>query len=181
MGVPGKLKTLLDRLTATRAGYLDNLDAAVSSRAAASTALTNATWTDAKSNKLTNAAQEDSPLLDVPISNGIVSTTYASNSTTSYTDAINYTGSGVLQLAACVVSGSVWNDQATMDIIIDGVTVLTVTTQMGTGSVGQGVGYYITSPVAFSSVPFKSSLRIRHKGLTATSTSYVYYALVKTS
>jgi len=31
-GVPGKLKTLLDRLTATRAGLLDNLNATVSSR-----------------------------------------------------------------------------------------------------------------------------------------------------
>lgn len=47
-GVPGRLKALLDRLTATRAGYLDNLtnlDAAVTSRAAASTALSTATWT----------------------------------------------------------------------------------------------------------------------------------------
>lgn len=38
LGVPGKLKTLLDRLTATRAGYLDNLpdlDTTVSSRAPA--------------------------------------------------------------------------------------------------------------------------------------------------
>lgn len=38
LGVPGKLKTLIDRLTATRAGYLDNLtdlDTTVSSRAPA--------------------------------------------------------------------------------------------------------------------------------------------------
>lgn len=45
MGVPGKLKTLLDRLTATRAGNLDNLDAAVTTRAPASTALSTSTWT----------------------------------------------------------------------------------------------------------------------------------------
>jgi len=30
LGVPAKLKTLTDRLTATRAGYLDNLDAPIS-------------------------------------------------------------------------------------------------------------------------------------------------------
>lgn len=36
MGVPGKLKTLLDRLTSTRATALDNLDAAISTRASAS-------------------------------------------------------------------------------------------------------------------------------------------------
>ena len=46
-GVPGKLKTLLDRMTATRAANLDKLDANISTRAAASTALSNATWTEA--------------------------------------------------------------------------------------------------------------------------------------
>jgi hypothetical protein len=52
MGLPGKIKTLLDRLTATRAGYLDRLDAAVTTRAAASTALTNTTWTDTRAGYL---------------------------------------------------------------------------------------------------------------------------------
>lgn len=51
-GVPGKLKTMLDRLTATRAANLDKLDANVSTRAAASTALSNAVWTDARAGKL---------------------------------------------------------------------------------------------------------------------------------
>ena len=51
-GVPGKLKTLIDRLTATRAANLDKLDATVSSRAAASTALSNAVWSDARAAKL---------------------------------------------------------------------------------------------------------------------------------
>ena len=51
-GVPGKLKTMLDRLTATRAANLDNLNTTISSRAAASTALTNAVWTDARAGKL---------------------------------------------------------------------------------------------------------------------------------
>ena len=48
LGVPGKLKTLTDRLTADRAANLDDLDTTVSSRAAASTALSSATWTNTK-------------------------------------------------------------------------------------------------------------------------------------
>lgn len=44
-GLPGQIATVLSRLTSTRAGLLDNLDAAVSTRAAASTALSTATWT----------------------------------------------------------------------------------------------------------------------------------------
>ena len=51
-GVPGKLKTMLDRLTATRAANLDKLDANITTRAAASTALSNAVWSDARAAKL---------------------------------------------------------------------------------------------------------------------------------
>lgn len=56
LGVPGKLKTISDYLTthfaSTRAAKIDNLDAAISTRAAAATALTNATWTDVRAAKL---------------------------------------------------------------------------------------------------------------------------------
>lgn len=49
LGVPGKLKTITDYLTTnlstTRAAKIDNLDAAMSTRAAAATALSTATWT----------------------------------------------------------------------------------------------------------------------------------------
>ena len=69
-GVPGKLKTVLDRLTATRAANLDDLDVAVSTRmpgsateqgridvaistrAAASTALSTVNWTTVRAGKL---------------------------------------------------------------------------------------------------------------------------------
>lgn len=51
-GLPGKLKVLVDRLTSTRAANLDNLNATVSSRAPASTALSNAVWSDARAAKL---------------------------------------------------------------------------------------------------------------------------------
>jgi hypothetical protein len=55
MGVPGKLKKLLDRLTSTRAGYLDNLprlDTNIASRAPASTALSSSTWTATRAARL---------------------------------------------------------------------------------------------------------------------------------
>lgn len=52
--VPGKLKALADRLTATRADNLDHLDADVSSRAPASTAVSNTVLTDARIGKLDN-------------------------------------------------------------------------------------------------------------------------------
>lgn len=54
VGIPGKLKTLLDRLTSTRATNLDNLNATVSSRAPASSALSSATWTGTRAAKLDN-------------------------------------------------------------------------------------------------------------------------------
>lgn len=55
-GVPGKLATIYTHLTtylsSTRAAKIDNLDTTISSRAAASTALSNATWTNAKADYL---------------------------------------------------------------------------------------------------------------------------------
>ena len=52
MGIPGKVKTLLDRLTSARASNLDNLNTTISSRAAASTALSTATWTNTRAGYL---------------------------------------------------------------------------------------------------------------------------------
>ena len=53
-GVPGKLKALADRLTAARADNLDHLDADISSRAPANTAVSNAVLTDVRVAKLDN-------------------------------------------------------------------------------------------------------------------------------
>lgn len=57
LGVPSAVKTLLDRLTATRAANLDNLNATISSRAAASTAVSNADYTTARAAKLDASIQ----------------------------------------------------------------------------------------------------------------------------
>ena len=45
LGLPGRIKILIDRITSTRASNLDNLNATVSSRAPASTALSSSVWT----------------------------------------------------------------------------------------------------------------------------------------
>jgi len=56
LGVPGKLKTISDFLTVNwtiaRAAKVDNLDAAISTRAPSSTALSTATWTSTRAAKL---------------------------------------------------------------------------------------------------------------------------------
>jgi hypothetical protein len=53
LGIPGKLKTLTDRLTSARAGYLDNLNTNLAVLPApASTALSTATWTGTKAGYL---------------------------------------------------------------------------------------------------------------------------------
>jgi hypothetical protein len=61
LGVPGKIKAVYDHLTthlaSARAAKIDNLDAAISTRAAASTALSNATWTNALASILGNTIQ----------------------------------------------------------------------------------------------------------------------------
>ena len=70
-GVPGKLKTLIDRLTATRAANLDKLDANITTRAAASTALSKAVWTDARAGKLDLVGDPVSPMDEVPLAVGL--------------------------------------------------------------------------------------------------------------
>lgn len=54
LGLPGRIKVLIDRLTASRASNLDNLNATVSSRAPASTAVSNATLTNPRIANLDN-------------------------------------------------------------------------------------------------------------------------------
>lgn len=52
LAVPGRTKKLVDRLTQARADKLDFLDVAVSGRAAAATAVSNADYTAARAAKL---------------------------------------------------------------------------------------------------------------------------------
>jgi hypothetical protein len=86
--VPGKLKTLLDRLSDARATKIDNLDAAITTRAAAATAVSNVDLTGtrigyldklnisgnvASAAGLAAVALEATPLLSPPMASGLVS------------------------------------------------------------------------------------------------------------
>lgn len=51
-GIPGKIKVLLDRVTATRAANLDKLDATVSTRSTSTEVAKAATWTQALADKI---------------------------------------------------------------------------------------------------------------------------------
>ncbi len=61
--IAGYVDELESRLTATRAAKIDNLDATISSRASATTALTNATWTDVKAGHLDSSISAVSAVL----------------------------------------------------------------------------------------------------------------------
>lgn len=173
-GVPGKLKTLLDRLTAARAGYLDRLDATISSRAAASTALSNATWTNTRAGKLDLIKQSpvDSPPAADGLSGAVLSYTsppdyrvvggaqFTTGSTTLVT-ALSVTGAGVLNFLT-VTGGS--DIGAQVVITIDGVVALNTTFS---GAAAQSttmviVGAFMQSySIALDQVPFRSSLLVQ--------------------
>lgn len=55
LGLSGKLQALIDRLTAGRAAAIDNIDAALSTRAPTATALSNATWSSSLATLLAGA------------------------------------------------------------------------------------------------------------------------------
>lgn len=152
-GVPGKLKTLIDRLTAARAANLDKLDANISTRAAASTALSNATWNGTLAANLgalttARAAKLDllpiiNPVAESPIAANwpalssapfsrtadvvctVVGGTTFSTSSTSLVNVVTITGRGVLNFVA--VTQMSYTGTLQLQIIIDGVTVLDAT------------------------------------------------------
>lgn len=68
-----QVMALVGRLTASRAAALDQLDAPVSTRAVASTALNNSTWSNARAGKLDNldAAVTSRAPANTALSNGV--------------------------------------------------------------------------------------------------------------
>ncbi len=198
LGLPAKVKTLVDRLTSTRATNLDNLDAAVSTRSAASTALSNAVWSDARAGKLDTAALEASPLLSAPIASGLMPTAptilyitsyqdvytknsgleHASTTSTSYVNAVNYTGKGVLEFAG--LQSETAAATATMQITIDGV-VVHLSTVAGTGGGAANVAAMVgvinkaECGISLSWVPFKTSLKIEYKTSAGTARAFTKY------
>lgn len=208
LGVPGKLKTLIDYLNAnlstTRAAKIDNLDAAISTRAPSSTALSNANYTAARAGYLDNlgggaVALRSDPLLSPPIaanfpgltapSAAIMASTntgqlsLGSGITSSPTpvDVLNITGAGVLNF---LVISNAWNNAQNifLRLIIDGVTVVDAAAN-GT-PVGQAclcIGAVdASSAITFDQIPFRSSLRIQAAGGSSQQVA-VYWKLRRTA
>jgi hypothetical protein len=137
------------------------------------------------------------PIAQPPIASGIAAGTSfaytgtiyeigydsATNTTTSYTDAVNYSGSGVLQGLVC---GQSAGGPTTADcrVTIDGVTVFEgqVSNSDNNGKCLAGAVVQDNAPtyslIACSHIPFKTSLRVEHKigtGGATVKTRYKYY------
>lgn len=186
-GVPGMLKSLRDRLTATRAANLDKVDVNTSSRAPASTALSNQVWTDARAAKL-----------DLPSSPLGRSTTGLSAAGTGYTGSngsqgihavnmdallnlshygatwdvvLNLTGSGVIMFLALYNNSGALGE---IKVELDGVTIYTGSVNTTAGSVNAVIGGVFPTwdnnsvvpwmVPTYVDVPFSSSLKVSLKG-----------------
>lgn len=201
-GVPGKLKTLTDRLTSARAGYLDNLNTNLAVLPApASTALSTAQWTNARAgylDTLNTGVPVASPILDEPISSGMnegsdsptgISTldtvisglTAHSTSSTTMVDAVNYTGAGVLSFAAAQKTGQT----VTVEVLIDGVQIVSAVASGSSGqcavAVGALCGPVATPIIVFEPIQFRTSLQIRHKTASGAAPSITYHRYRKTA
>ena len=210
LGIPGKLQTLLTRITSTGGANLDSkLDATVSSRAAASTALSTVQWTNDRAVYLDvlntgGIAQEANPMLAAPKASAFVTnenfaptqqinlrahglTRFQTNSST-YVSAINYTGSGVLLFLAPQNADSGTAAKTACKLTIDGVVVEEQTVSAATytlastmvGSCIMETGGSIVAGYAPEPIPFKTSIKIEVKDANAgTGVAQCYYRLYK--
>lgn len=203
LGVPGKLKTISDYLTAnwtaTRATKVDNLDAAISTRAPASTALTNVMWTDVRAEKLDGITAAVSSIISTgwpatpsycPIANNTLLAcsggTVASTTSTSWVDALNITGSGVINLIAGY-HGTAAGQPGGMYIrvTIDGVVLPTVSASNGHQLLAGALcapydvaaAAYTITGVTYDQINFKTSLRIEHYAASASYASNVLHKI----
>ena len=195
------LVLLASLLVALLSGFGDNLDAAISTRAPSATALSTSVWTNALATELDGLAPavaatavETTPLLDVPIASGLLS---SSNSTltalpanfaghgsdvtgnTSDVTVVNYTGQGVLELAAHATANNSYS--STMTITIDGVVAYSGSTGTNQYAAKAPVGLISATCFALGAVPFKASLLIQHRCSGGSNTSYCYYKYRKTA
>lgn len=107
LGVPGKLKTISDYLAAylspTRCAKIDNCDTTTSSRAAASTALSSATWTAARAGYLDKISNGGIPGTVKSIQTGYVNNEIASRGAGEDYSYIDKGIAAVSSIAKCVV------------------------------------------------------------------------------
>jgi hypothetical protein len=180
LGVPGKLKTLIDllsatwaakldtlhdsRITAARAGYLDKLNLS-------GKATDDAVWTNARAGYLDKvnidptrdapiAANFPTPLTDGAGSNApyinnfdyrmVMGCVQATTTSAALVDVVNITGSGVLNF---VVTGS-GGGYPQIQIIIDGVTVVDLTGTSSAATARVIVGAVFGSTTAPTGITF---------------------------
>ena len=179
MGLPGRVTALLGRLTETRASNLDRLDAAVTSRAPAGTALSNLVWTDAIAAKL-GAMHVETPPTALPapwiLPSGV---TYAGSETItaisgSFSGAYSRSGAGSLRMLAFKgISG--------IRVTVDGVVAISVI------SLDESKHYAIWGALSDGNVlsadtplPFKTSILIETLDPSGMTPGRLYHVIVGT-
>jgi hypothetical protein len=179
LGLPGRVSALLGRLTETRASNLDRLDAAVTSRAPAGTALSNLVWTDAIAAKL-GAMHVETPPTALPapwiLPSGV---TYAGSETItaisgSFSDAYSRSGAGSLRMLAFKgISG--------IRVTVDGVVAISVI------SLDESKHYAIWGALSDGNVlsadtplPFKTSILIETIDPSGMTPGRLYHVIVGT-
>lgn len=162
------LSDLLGRFTTTRADKIDLLDATISSRAPAATAVSKAIWTDALAELLASSAGQ--PIVPkAPVSGGIVRLETPVSSPSAWVDIVNLTSADGYINKLYFTGASFFS----FELIIDGVVVWSVTDGYGLKEV---IGDYLTSlgiVIEGTPIHFRSSLRMRAKGNTTVSCSYI--------
>ena len=179
LGLPGRVSALLGRLTETRASNLDRLDAAVTSRAPAGTALSNLVWTDAIAAKL-GAMHVETPPTALPapwiLPSGV---TYAGSETItaisgSFSGAYSRSGAGSLRMLAFKgISG--------IRVTVDGVVAISVI------SLDESKHYAIWGALSDGNVlsadtplPFKTSILIETLDPSGMTPGRLYHVIVGT-
>lgn len=181
-GATGRLKAVYDYLVANlsvaRAAKIDNLDAAISTRAGASTALSSATWTGTRAGYLDKIeGPTDAPPTWHSASSGAITSTSNLNppavlqictvgadvSASVYTTTLSVSGRGVLTFAALYFDA--YSGNGYMRIIIDGVTIIEQSTN-ASYAFGAVVGAMVETSVGIyaipcEQIPFRTSLQIQ--------------------
>lgn len=143
LGVPGKLKTIIDHLNAnlspTRAGKIDNLDAAISTRAPSSTALSTANYTAARAGYLDNLAFGISPIKSIQSLEIYLGANQTSNTAT--ITAVN-TGKAVLLYRGTRTSGGDL-DASNLTATLSNSTTVTATRMAASPSTGAYIAFTI--------------------------------------
>lgn len=179
MGLPGRVSALLGRLTETRANNLDRLDAAVTSRAPAGSAISNLVWTDAIAAKLSAMHVETPPTaLPAPwvLPSGV---TYAGSETippTSGSFSVAYSRSGAGSLRMLAFKGITG-----IRVTVDGVVAISVTSLYEAnhyaiwGALSDGNVLSADTPL-----PFQTSLLIETLDISSLVTNRLYHVIVGT-